>query len=82
MEIIAKIDDAILNPLIIGLFAVAVVYFLWGLVKFLQNQDNEEAQSEGKMHMFWGVVGIFIMMAVQGIWSFIESLTRGFTPPH
>lgn len=62
-----KVIEAILNPLIGLLFSVAVVYFLWGLFVFIKEQDNADAQEEGKRHMLWGIVGIFLMFAVYGI---------------
>ncbi len=66
-----KIESEIITPLIFLLAALAVVYFLFGVMKFIQNQDNEEAQLEGKKHMAWGIIGIFIMIAVYGILGFI-----------
>lgn len=80
MEIIATIQREILNPLIVLLFAVAVGYFLYGLLKFMQNQDNETAQSEGKQHMVWGVIGIFLMIAVYGILNLVAN-TVGYARP-
>ena len=53
------------------LFALAAFYFLFGLLKFIQNQDDENAQEEGKRHMVWGVIGIFLMIAVYGILNII-----------
>lgn len=53
------------------LFALATLYFLFGLMKFIQNQDDENAQEEGKRHMVWGVIGIFLMIAVYGILNLI-----------
>ena len=73
MNILSKIKSEILNPLILLFFALAVGYFLFGVMKFVQNQDNEEAQTEGKQHMIWGVVGIFLMLAVYGILGFIAT---------
>ena len=77
MTIIEKINDAILRPLIVLLFALATGYFLFGLMKFIQNQDNEEAQSEGKRHMVWGVIGIAIMTGVYGILNTIYLSVSG-----
>lgn len=73
MDIIAKFNDAILQPLIYLLFAVALIYFLWGVFKFVAGQNNEEGQEEGKQHMIWGIVGLFIMVSVWGILNFIQS---------
>lgn len=71
MTIIEKLNDLILNPLITLLFAVALGYFLFGLLRFIQNQDDANAQEEGKRHMVWGVIGIFLMVAVYGILNLI-----------
>ena len=70
---IGKVDDTIINPLILFLFALAVVYFLYGVLEFLMNQENEEKKTSGKSHMLWGVVGIVIMMGVFTILNMIIS---------
>lgn len=72
-----KINDAILTPIIVLLFALAVVYFLFGVAKFVRNQDNETELEAGKQHMVWGVVGISIMVAVYGILNLIQSSVAG-----
>lgn len=79
MNIIQKVNDAILQPLIALLMAAAVAYFLFGVMKFVKNQDNEDAQVEGKKHMLWGVIGIAIMVSVYGILNFINSFVLGFS---
>ncbi len=70
---IAKVNSEIINPLIGFLFALAVVYFLYGVLQFILNQDNEEAKSTGRQHMIWGVIGITIMLGVIGILNIILS---------
>ncbi len=57
----------ILNPIIALLFAVALVVFFYGVVKFIVNAGNAKESTDGKMHMVWGVVGLFIMISVWGI---------------
>lgn len=79
MNIVQKINDAVLQPIVSLLMAAAVGYFLYGVMKFVQNQDNEEAQAEGKSHMVWGVVGLAIMVSVFGILNFINSFVSGFS---
>lgn len=71
--IIQRINDAILQPLVFLLFALAAMYFLFGLMKFIQNQDNEEAKSEGKKHMVWGIIGIALMVSVRVILGIIQA---------
>jgi amino acid transporter len=61
----------IINPLIELLFALAIVYFLYGVFEFLSNQANEEKKTTGKSHMMWGIIGITIMM---GVWTILGIL--------
>ena len=79
MNIIKKVNDAILTPIIVLLFALAVAYFLFGLMKFILNQDSEEDQAAGKQHMLWGVVGLAIMVSVWGILNLISESVVGLT---
>lgn len=66
-----SVNRVIINPLIILLFALAVVYFVYGLVKYLLSPDNEEVRKSSKQHMLWGIIGMFIMVAVFGIMGLI-----------
>lgn len=70
---IGKVDTMIINPLIYFLFALAVVFFLYGVLEFIFNQENEEKKTTGKSHMLWGIVGITIMLSVWTILNMILS---------
>lgn len=66
-----SINKVIINPLIYFIFALAISYFLYGLVKYLLSPDNEEIRTSSKSHMLWGVVGMFVMVAVFGIMNLL-----------
>ena len=66
-----SINRVIINPLIVLLFALAVVYFIYGLAKYLLSPDNEEVRNSSKSHMLWGIIGMFIMVSVFGIMTMI-----------
>jgi uncharacterized membrane protein YidH (DUF202 family) len=74
-DFILKVNGQIINPLIIFLFALAVVLFLYGLVEFIGNGANDEKKTTGKSHMIWGVVGLTIMM---GVWFILGVILRTF----
>ncbi|XKT74181.1 MAG: hypothetical protein ACJKTH_02370 [Patescibacteria group bacterium UBA2163] len=57
----------IINPLIGLLMALAVVYFLWGAAQLVLNGGSEEGRKKGKDALLWGLIGLFIMVAVFGI---------------
>ncbi len=67
-ELMFRISYFILNPLIILGFTLAVLYFLWGMIQFLQNRTmSPEKSNEGKNHMFYGVIGMVIMVSAFAI---------------
>ncbi len=69
--LMTSIERVIINPIIFLLFALALVIFLYGIVQYLLNPESEEIRKKSKDHMLWGVVGIFIMIAVFGIMRII-----------
>ena len=77
-EIITLVSDQILRPIVLLLFALATILFLWGVVEFLINADNEEKRAEGKRHMLWGITGLVIMFSATGIVWILINFVRGF----
>jgi hypothetical protein len=73
VTLMKSIDRVIINPLIFFLFALAMVYFLYGVAQYLIAQDNEEVRETSKSHMVWGLLGLFVMVAVFGIENLILS---------
>lgn len=70
-SLLSKILSNIVTPVIYLLFALAVIYFLWGMITFLQNVDDVQKRAEGQQHMLWGIIGLFIMVSAKGIISVI-----------
>jgi hypothetical protein len=66
-----SISKVIIDPLIVLLFSIAVVYFIYGLAQYLLSPDNEEVRKASKAHMLWGVIGMFIMVGAYGIINII-----------
>ena len=58
----------IATPIVVGL---ALLAFFWGLVKFIFAQGNEEGKADAKKIMLWGLVALFVMIAVWGLVNFI-----------
>lgn len=76
-----KVNNAIVNPLIYLMMAVALVSFLWGVAQYVNKGDNEDSRAEGSRHMLWGIVGLFIMFGVFGIIHIILN-TFGISDPN
>ena len=61
-----------LTPLVIGL---AMLFFLYGLMKFVLAAGNEDAKDEGKRIMIWGIIALFVMVSVWGLVGLLNQET-------
>ena len=52
--------------------SLAVVVFLWGMVKFVAHAGDEKAVEEGKQVVVYGLVAIFVIVSLWGIVGFIQ----------
>lgn len=71
--LIKRFVDALVDPLVTGLFALAFLLFMWGLVQFMMSVSQGEPADAGKQHMLWGVIGLVIMFSVAGIMNVITN---------
>jgi len=51
-------------PLIVSL---AIAMFIWGVVQYVINSDEEAKKEKGKQFMIWGIIGLVVMISVWGI---------------
>lgn len=61
-------------PFILG---IAVLAFVYGVVKMISNAANEEAQSQGRTFILWGIIGFFVIVSVYALVGVIRR-TFGF----
>jgi hypothetical protein len=80
MEYLNRFVTNIVNPIIYFLFAIALMYFLYGVIVFILNADDEEARKTGKKHILWGIIGLFIMVSVYGILGIVLGTVGAETP--
>lgn len=73
LQLIGLMSTRILNPIIAIMFAAALASFMYGIVLYIWNPDNEELRETGRKSMFWGIIGMFVMVSVFGIMRFIIS---------
>lgn len=58
---------SILNLIVPLLIAVAVVIFLYGVIKYITAGGDETKRTEARNMMLWGIIGLFVMIAVWGL---------------
>lgn len=74
-----RIINSILIP---AIFALAFLYFIWGVFTYVMAHD-EGKRAEGQKIMLWGVIGLFVMISVWGLVSILTSTVglQGNVPP-
>jgi len=75
---LGKVAQVILNPLIVLGFAIALLYFFYGVFTFVLNAGDEKGRELGKRSIVWGLVGMFIMVSVFGI---VRVILKTFSIP-
>lgn len=71
IELVKRISVFILNPVIQLMLAIATVYFLWGVFRFLAARSSGEETSTYKRHLIWGLIGLTVMLGAFGIMRLI-----------
>ena len=66
-SIISFFTCTLMNAVVPLLGSLAVVGFIYGIIKYFLNPDNEEKRKEGKSFMFWGLATLFVMVSIWGI---------------
>jgi len=57
------------------LFALATVAFIWGVITYYLNPENEEKRKKGKSFIVGGLIALFVMLS---IWGLVSILTGTF----
>jgi len=76
IPLLENIKAQIVNPIILLLFGLALVYFLYGLVEFLWQGDTVKNSKEGRDKIIYGLIGMAIMASVYG---FLYVITNTIT---
>ncbi len=61
------------------MFALAIIYFFWGLVKYIQSAGDPKAADAGKSIMIYGVIAIAVMVSIYGLVAWLQG-TLGINP--
>jgi fructose-specific phosphotransferase system IIC component len=66
---VTKVNEIILYPLITLLMAIALFIFMFGCYQYVTHSYESEAREDGRMHILWGIIGMFIMLVAYGVLS-------------
>lgn len=69
----------IIGSIIPFLITLATAAFIWGIIQYFLNPDNEEKRKKGKSFLLWGLIGLFVMISVWGLVGVLGN-TFGINP--
>lgn len=66
--------STIIGLLIPVVIAIGLLFFIWGLVQYIAASGDESAKEEGKRKMIWGIIALFVIVAVWGFVAIIANI--------
>ena len=75
-KVLDPVISNILNPIVELMFAIALVVFTYGVVKYVWGSNDGEARTTAKNTILGGIIGMFIMLSAWGIVNLIASTVK------
>lgn len=76
-KIFQNVVTQVFSPLYQLVAALAFLYFLWGVFKYIYDMNDPEKKTTGRNHMLWGLVGLFIIFSIGGILPLFNKILGG-----
>lgn len=61
-----------LIPIFIG---VAVLVFIWGVIKYVTAGDDSEKRAQARSLMIYGIIAIFVIVSIWGLVAILQNIT-------
>jgi hypothetical protein len=65
------------------IFALALAMFVWGVVQYVINTQDEAKREKGKQFMIWGIIALTVMVCIWGLVAVLGNtfgINTGFIP--
>jgi polyferredoxin len=69
---LANLFQGWLIPLMV---LASVVYVVWTALQYIQTDENSNAKNEKREQIFWGIIGLFVILSV---WSLVAVVQNTF----
>ena len=63
----------LMNQLVVALVSLAVVWFIWNVIRYTIAEDEEKKKS-AKSQMIWGIVAIAVIVSIWGLVRILQGL--------
>jgi len=51
----------------------ALLLFMIGIIRYVVNADKDEERKKGSQFIMWGLIALFVMLAIWGLVAFIQN---------
>jgi len=63
-----------INKQLIPFFVLlALLYVMYATVQFIREREDSQAKSERKEQIFWGIIGLFVILTIWSLVGIIEN---------
>lgn len=76
-QMFMNILNYVLSPIYKFMVAIALLYFFWGIFAFVRDLNDPDKKNNGKEHLLWGTIGLFIILSVGGIVPIFNNIVGG-----
>jgi succinate dehydrogenase/fumarate reductase cytochrome b subunit len=74
--------NTLFSSLVSLILALAGLYFIWGLLKYISKAGDEKEQKTARGQMLWGIIIIAVMLMFWGAVNLIKnSIGANYTAP-
>lgn len=73
--LVTSIRVLITGRLIPLMLLLALIYTMYAVIEFIRENEDSKARDEKKQKIFWGLVGIFVIIS---IWSLVAIVANTF----
>jgi hypothetical protein len=77
IPIVQTFFTSVVDPAIRLLFALAIVYFVYGVYGYVRDSSDSAARIDGANHILYSTIGLFIMISVWGIINLLQNTIGG-----
>lgn len=71
---LSNLVTEVFSPIYRAVVGVTILYFMYGIMKYIMDLNNPEKQTFGKSHLLWGTVGLFIVLSVGGVLGMFQGI--------
>jgi hypothetical protein len=74
-DVLGYISCIISKSVIPLIFSLAMAMFIWGIVQYVINNEEEAKKAKGKQFMIWGILALTVMF---GVWGLVKIVGKTF----